>query len=404
MVDVSDSLTLKRYQQLIDLSHDLASILDLDVLIRRIVHVAMELVKGEAASVLLYDPATNQLFFEAMTDQHSEALIRGTNVPMTSIAGWVVQNKKPVIVDDVNTDNRYFGHVAKLLKYQTHDVIAVPMISKNRVIGVLEVLNKIKGKYSKDDQNVLSALGFQAAIAIENSRLFQKSDLISELVHELRTPLTSISAISYMLQRSDLTNEERKNLALTIQNETQRLHDLTTSYLDLSRLESGRMSYSPTTFNMHALVKECCDVIQPKAAEAGISIQMNFSSKLPPIHADVDKIKQVLLNLLNNALKYNHPNGCITIKSWNDDEKITISIQDTGLGIPKEDLPYIFEKFYRVQQTAKNISGTGLGLSICKRIIEGHNGTIHVESVSGEGSTFIFHLPINFVGIPTKGV
>lgn len=404
MAEVTDSLTLKRYQQLIDLSHDLASILDLDVLIRRIVHVAMELVKGEAASVLLYDQATNQLFFEAMTDQHSEALIRGTNVPMTSIAGWVVQNKKPIIVNDVNTDHRYFGHVAKLLKYKTHDVIAVPMISKNKVIGVLEVLNKIKGNYTNDDQNVLSALGFQAAIAIENSRLFQKSDLISELVHELRTPLTSISAISYMLQRSDLTNEERKNLALTIQNETQRLHDLTTSYLDLSRLESGRMSYSPTTFNMHALVKECCDVIQPKAAEAGISIQMNFSSELPSIHADVDKIKQVLMNLLNNALKYNHPNGCITIKSWSDDEKITISIQDTGLGIPKEDIPYIFEKFYRVQQTSKKISGTGLGLSICKRIIEGHNGTIHVESVPGQGSTFIFAIPINFVGITAKSI
>ncbi len=402
MADVSDSLSLRRYQQLIELSHDLASILDLDLLIRRIVHVAVELVKGEAASVLLYDPATNQLFFEAMTDQKTEALIRGTNVPMTSIAGWVVQNMKPVIVDDVRADDRYFGHVAKLLQYNTHDLIAVPMISKNRVIGVLEVLNKLKGKYTIDDQDVLCALGFQAAIAIENSRLFQKSDLISELVHELRTPLTSISAISYMLQRSDLSNEERKNLALTIQNETQRLHDLTTSYLDLSRLESGRMPYSPTTFNMHALVKECCDVIQPKAAEAGISVQMNFPSQLPPIHADVDKIKQVLLNLLNNALKYNHSNGSITIKSWCDDEKITISIQDTGMGIPKEDLPYIFEKFYRSQQTANDISGTGLGLSICKRIIEGHNGSIHVESVPGKGSSFIFDLPINFVGVQPR--
>jgi signal transduction histidine kinase len=155
---------------------------------------------------------------------------------------------------------------------------------------------------------------------------------------------------------------------------------------------------------MHALVKECCDVIQPKAAEAGISIQMNFSSQLPPIHADVDKIKQVLLNLLNNALKYNDPNGSIIIKSWSDDERITISVQDTGLGIPKKDLPHIFEKFYRVQQTAKNISGTGLGLSICKRIIEGHNGNIHVESELGKGSTFIFDLPINFVGIPTKDI
>ncbi len=394
MDEISSTLALKRYQFLIEIARDLATTFDLDTLLRKIVRVSVQLVKAQAASILLHDAMKDELYFQAVTEPQNEAIMRGIVVPSKSIAGWVAKHRQAVIITDVHQDSRYFGHVEKTLEYQTKNLIATPMLVKDKLIGVLEVLNKINGDFNAEDQEVLSALSAQAAVAIENSRLFQQSDLLSELVHELRTPLTSINAIAYLMQRPQVNQEERINLASTIANETTRLNELTTYYLDLSRLESGRANFTASVFHLENLMKDCVDIVQPKAEEAEITIQINTEPGMPAIEADSDKIKQVIMNLIVNAIKYNRPRGKIYLRTWHKGQRVYFSVQDTGKGIPKEELPLIFDKFFRSKMTERTTTGTGLGLSICKKIIESHRGKIKAESNLGEGSTFSVELPI----------
>jgi len=141
------------------------------------------------------------------------------------------------------------------------------------------------------------------------------------------------------------------------------------------------------------LFHECCEIMQSKADEERIRINIKIPDGLPPLEADRDKIKQVALNLLSNAIKYNRPKGSVTIKAEAPDDEMRFSVQDTGIGIPEEALSHLFEKFYRVREVENKVTGTGLGLSICKQIVQGHGGQINVKSKIGEGTTFIVCLP-----------
>ncbi|MGD9093770.1 MAG: GAF domain-containing protein, partial [Anaerolineales bacterium] len=186
------STLLDRYQRVIELSNDLASTLDLHTLLNHIVHAAAELCHAEAAAILLYDEATQQLHFVSSTNLDAP-LMRGLLVPVdSSIAGWILTERKPAIIHSTKDDPRHFKKVAQETNVVTESLLGVPLITKDQVIGVLEVINKREGQFTIEDQELLVALGSQAAVAIVNARLFQQSDLISEFVHEIRTPLTSI--------------------------------------------------------------------------------------------------------------------------------------------------------------------------------------------------------------------
>jgi two-component system phosphate regulon sensor histidine kinase PhoR len=130
-----------------------------------------------------------------------------------------------------------------------------------------------------------------------------------------------------------------------------------------------------------------------KAQETNIQIRVDVPNEMPLMEADRDKLKQVLLNLLSNSIKYNRPNGSVIITSAFDAANISITIQDTGMGIPEESIPHLFEKFFRVREHEGKATGTGLGLSICKQIVQGHNGRIEVKSKMGVGTSFTLHLP-----------
>jgi signal transduction histidine kinase len=267
------------------------------------------------------------------------------------------------------------------------------LITKNKVVGVLEVINKKRGKFTDPDESMLTVLGAQAAVAIENARLFQQSDLIAEFVHELRTPLASLSTATYLLLRPEMSREQRDQIVNNIHNETLRLNALASSFLDLARLESGRVQFRKMRFSTADLIYECRDVMMSKAHENNIQIRVDVPGDMPLLEADRDKIKQVLLNLLSNAIKYNRPNGSVIITGNFTDAEVSVIIQDTGMGIPEDSIPHLFEKFYRVREHEGKASGTGLGLSICKQIIQGHNGRIEVKSKIGVGTSFTIFLP-----------
>src|SRR6266508_1159645 len=385
--------TLDSYLRLIEISRDLASPLDLDTLLDDIVRASADITHAEAASILLYDDTSRQLYFQVATNI-DEPTMRGLVVPLEkSIAGWIVTNRKSVRIDDAHKDLRFFSDVEQTVGYETKSLLGIPLITKNKVVGVLEVINKKRGRFTDPDESMLTVLGAQAAVAIEKARLFQQSDLIAEFVHELRTPLASLSTATYLLLRPEMSLEQRDQIINNIHNETMRLNALASSFLDLARLESGRVQFRKTTFSIADLMYECKDVMASKAMEDNIQIRVESPEGLPLLEADRDKIKQVLLNLISNAIKYNRPSGTVMLRVEASDREMVIFVQDSGIGIPEEAIPHLFQKFYRVREHESKVAGTGLGLSICRRIVQGHGGRLEVKSKVGIGSVFTVILP-----------
>jgi K+-sensing histidine kinase KdpD len=394
MNDHSKDTLAEKYLSLVEIARVLASTLDLDRLLYQIVNAAANLTSSQAASILLYDENKNDLYFQSSTNLDSKVM-RGLAVPIdSSIAGEIVKSRKPVIVMSTENDPRHYQGVGESTQLKTESLLGVPMITKDKVIGVLEVINKIEGEFSQDDLNLLNALGSQAAVAIENTRLFQQSDLISELIHELRTPLASIQTAAHLLTRPEIDADKRETMAVTIQKEAQRLSDLTTSFLDFARLESGRIQFKKDTVNLELLLNEVADLMRTPIKEKGLTFKMEITPPLPNVQGDVDKLKQVLLNLISNAIKYNRPNGIIVLGASTYENQVSFYVRDTGRGMRKEHLARLFEKFYRVPGSERIASGTGLGLSISKKIIEGHGGNIEINSEENVGTTFSVNLPV----------
>jgi signal transduction histidine kinase len=397
MVDQNSTSLLERYQSLLDISRNLASTLDLNTLLKHIAQAASDLSNAQAASILLYDEIKQELYFDTTTNLE-ERLMRGLVVPVdSSLAGWVVTHRQPLIISDTQKDPRHYGNIAKSTNITTTSMIAVPLIAKEKMIGVLEAINKLEGEFNQEDLELLVALGAQAAVAIENARLFQQSDLISELVHEVRTPLTSLNTAARLLLHPNGSEEMHRNLVDLILAETNRLSEMTTAFLDLARLESGRMRFKAQVFEIQPLLEECASLMRGEAQEKDIDIKIDVQPDVGMLKADQDMIKQVLLNLISNAVKYNRPSGSITMRATSDQDEMILQISDTGLGIPLESQPHIFEKFYRVPGTEKIAEGTGLGLSICKQIVEVHRGSIEMYSEPDVGTEFTIRLPLRAV-------
>lgn len=384
---------VRRYARLVELTSDLVSTLDLDSVLRHVVNAVQELTECEAASLMLYDPQSHQLYFEAATNELTEGVGRTAVPAESSIAGWVFKHGEPLVVEDALREPRFFREVDVLTRFRTKTVLGVPLRTKMKTLGVIEALNKRHGMFDDQDVRLMQALAAQAAIAIENSRLFQQSDVIAEMVHELRTPLSSLMAAAYLLQRPDLPDDQRQRLGESIYGESKRLNEMATGFLDLSRLESGRTRFLREPVHLGGLVRECLEIVRPQAESERIVLSTDVDPTLAPVHGDRNLLKQLLLNLLTNALKYNRTDGSVLIAIRSENGDVALSVTDTGRGIPPESMAHIFERFYRVPDQEGQVLGTGLGLAIAKRIADGHRGRIEVTSEPGKGSTFTVHLP-----------
>ena len=382
-----------RYDRMMEISRQLNSTLDVGTLLNKIIRAATELTETEEASIMLIDPTTGELRFEAASNMTAGAMASITTPMEGSLAGWVATTGETVLVEDTRNEKRFFSQVDKILRFNTRNLVGVPMETHGRIIGVLEAINKVDDRPWKDeDIETLSTLAAQAAIAIENARLFQQSDFIAEMVHELRTPLAALKASTVLLLR-ELPEERRTDIIKTMQSETERLSRMASDFLDLARLESGRTRLNMENFDGYELIRESLEIVRHQADEKAIT--MDIASDHHIIHGDRSKVKQVLLNLLTNAIKYNFEDGTITVHcvpDAEDDTWVRFGVEDTGPGISEEHQRRMFEKFFRVPGSEK-AQGTGLGLAIAKRIVEQHEGRMWLESELGVGSTFLFTLP-----------
>ncbi len=393
------AISAKHLQRLLEVSRTLGSTHQLNELLSMVMDVATDLTNTETASILLVDGATGQLHFVAST---SGVVPNNTIVPLEgSIAGWIVRNGRSLILDDVQSDNRYYANVDEDLEFKTRSMLAVPLATNQGTIGALEVINKRDNTpYTSQDVALMESLASQSAVAILNAHLFHQSDLLAELMHELKTPLMAISAASELLSRPDLPTDRTGKLVGMIKRESTRLSKMTRDFLDFARLESGRVTLVREPVDLRIVVEDVVAISQAQATKRGIEISVDLAENLPTdnnewvVIGDQDRIKQVLLNLTSNATKYNKENGRILIScACEEPDVVVLRVTDTGPGISEEDQAHLFERFYRIPGS-EAAEGSGLGLSVAQKIVEEHNGRIEVNSELGVGTVFTIILPL----------
>jgi signal transduction histidine kinase len=385
-----------QYKRIFDITLQLGTTYDHVSLLRKIVFAAKELINTEVASILLLDESSGKLTFASSTNIKPHEMEEIT-VPLEgSIAGWIFTHGEPRVIED-SSEAPIFRGVDNAIAFHTRNLLGVPMRAHKDVIGVVQAVNKISGgRFTDDDITMLRILASQAAMAIENARLFQQSDFIAEMVHELRTPLASLKASTALLQRPELPTAKKSNIIEIMKDETDRLISLTNDFLDVARMESGRITLESAPFPMRELLQECADMVAAQADGKGVKIIVEEENHKAV--GDRGKLKQVVLNLLTNAIKYNRPNGTIHLKLEpqyaGEESMLQVEVKDTGYGISREHQKNMFQKFYRVPTLENVARGTGLGLAICKNMVEAHGGRIWLESEVDVGSSFFFTVPL----------
>ncbi|HWO75508.1 MAG TPA: ATP-binding protein [Bacillus sp. (in: firmicutes)] len=230
----------------------------------------------------------------------------------------------------------------------------------------------------------------------ELKRLEQmRKDFVANVSHELKTPITSIKGFSETLLDGALHDPATlENFLKIIQKESDRLQSLVQDLLELSRIEQSGFTLNLQSVHIKDLVDDVIAILQPKAESREIQLQSNINLRQYKMNADPYRIKQMIINLVNNALTYTQAGGLVEVNVFEKDQWMVLQVKDTGIGIEKQELPRIFERFYRVDKArSRNSGGTGLGLAIVKHLVEAHKGKIEVESQVGEGTTFTIYLP-----------
>jgi PAS domain S-box-containing protein len=223
-----------------------------------------------------------------------------------------------------------------------------------------------------------------------------KTDLVATISHEFKTPLTSIMMAASMLSDSSMgmLNTEQQEVVEALKEDGEKLSVLVNELLELSRIESGKAIYQFQSCPVHNIVKASVKEFDSIAARKGVQLSIEQTNKLPPVHADFDKITWVLNNLINNALKYTAAGDTVTVGARLELPDVQIYVKDTGTGIMPEYIGHVFDKFYQVKGGELEVRGTGLGLYVSREIVRAHNGEIWVSSKPGEGSIFTFTLPV----------
>ena len=255
-----------------------------------------------------------------------------------------------------------------------------------------DVTDMIKAKKAiKETEQQREALD-QEQILISIKEDQQKNDFISMVSHELKTPLTSISAYVQLMQSRSLTDTFVANTLAKVQKQIRKMSTLISSFLNVSRLESGEIQLNLSHFDLNKLIHDLVEDLRLIYPTNQIDFEEG-DAKL--IYADKDKIGSVISNLISNAVKYSDQSSTVLIQSASKESKINVSVTDYGIGIHAHDLEKLFDRYYRVEsQETKTISGFGIGLYLSAEIINRHNGKIWVESKYGEGSTFHFEIPL----------
>ncbi len=254
------------------------------------------------------------------------------------------------------------------------------------------ILSATHSKFKDEKGRSLGSVTIFRDISGQKEVEFLQKDVVSRAAHELRSSLISIKGfLTSLIRNHGISEEEKKSYLRMSEEESYRLGSLVENLLDLSRIETGQAPLKLETASVVELVDNSLFVLKPQFDEKKVRVEKEFPADKCEIELDKDKFIQVIHNLLSNALKFTPENGKVTVSLSEDKEKVVFKVSDTGIGIPKKDLPHIFDKFYRVR---REMGGVGLGLSIVRELVKLHQGDIRVESEEGKGTTAIVTLPL----------
>jgi signal transduction histidine kinase len=395
-----------------------SSTLDLETVLTTIVSRAVQLSGLDGGVVFEYDERAEEFVHRAQAGtggalaaaRRAERIRKGDGA-----MGRTATTLEPIQVSDITVPGAYVGQQREnLIESGVRAVLAVPMVREGRLIGCLGVTRNRPGEFPAETMELLRTFATQSALAIQNARLFHeiedksrqlevasqhKSEFLANMSHELRTPLNAIIGFSEVLSErmfGDL-NEKQEEYLKDIHASGQHLLSLINDILDLSKIEAGRMELELTDFDLPTAIENALTLVRERAGRRDIALHQAVDQRLGQIRGDERKIKQVLLNLLSNALKFTPEGGQVDVRATVSDGMAEVSVTDTGVGIAPEDQDAVFEEFRQVGTAAKKVEGTGLGLTLCRKFIELHGGRIWVQSEVDVGSTFTFTIPMRRV-------
>jgi PAS domain S-box-containing protein len=493
--------------------------LDMEDVLERILEQTIRTLDVEAASLALLDQKTGELEFKIARGGRGELIVGFRLYPGQGIAGWVAQHGEAVAVDNASEDPRFFPGGDERTGLKTRAVACAPIFVKDALIGVLEALNPSRDTFGSEQVELLTGIAGLAGTAITHAQLFTdtqaaheryaglfndsidpiiitdltgnvteanhraesflgpaptdrkvrtifslhfpdpeklpedlrqiragetiaydgevahrdghrvpvevhvkrididrqpflqwilrdiserqaldelRTDLTSMIFHDLRSPLGNVMSSLEMLQEILPTANDTVQSVLSIaMRSSRRLSRLVESLLDLGQLETGQAVLHKESASLGAVITEAVEEVHPVAEAKGHTLRFNLARDLPDIQCDVEMVRRVVINLLENAVKYTQSGGDITVSAALTEakDKLAVSVADTGPGISQHDQMAIFDKFARIHGEGRP-KGLGLGLAFCRLAVEAHGGTIWVESEEGQGSTFAFTLPL----------
>ncbi|NJN98363.1 MAG: GAF domain-containing sensor histidine kinase [Anaerolineales bacterium] len=394
---LSPESQVARLEKMLEVSRRLHSTMELAALLPLVVETVFEMIEAEAVAVLLLNQKSGELWFEAVVGPWENGVARTPIALEGSIAGWIIRSGEFLVVDSLPEDGHHFSEIDKMPPFEVHSILGAPLKFNEKTIGVLEVFNKRSGvSFTGDDIHLLNALAGQAGVAIENACIFEQGDEVARLVQELSVPVTSIVDHSRsMLASPEIPPDYWRTGLESVNRKALYLAQTVGNFLDLTRLETGRMLLNWRAVNLRGLAQEIIAQVQLQALENNVSLSLRAPDNLPEIRGDAERLGQALRCLLDNAIRFNRPGGAVEVTISANQVRVQIAVADTGPGIAPNELGLIFTKFYRVEQNGAIVDGIGLGLTLAQRIVLAHAGDLWVESDPGQGSRFTFSLPLD---------
>jgi len=392
----------------------LTSTLDKQEVLTRVMREVTHALNAEAGSVVLVDEERGDMFFAAAASPAADLLLGMRMALDQGIVGWTIQRRESVLVDDAHTDPRFYGQIDVQTGLYTRSVICVPLSTKDRVIGAIEVIDPDASKFTEDDLRLLEALAPHAAVAIDNASLHESlraqmeelertqdqllqaeklsaiGQLVAGVAHELNNPLTAIVGYSQLLLETCEDEQICEDLT-RIEREAQRSARIVQNLLSFAR--QSKMEKHP--IDLRDVLNKTLDLLLYQLEVDNVRVVRDISPFPMTVLGDRYQLQQVFLNLISNAhqsMRKAHGGGGLIVRAYPTEEgMVRAQFVDDGLGIPKEVIGRVFDPFFTTKDVGE---GTGLGLSICMGIVQEHQGRIWPESEEGQGATFTVELPL----------